>query len=87
MEALPDCKLVQAGGMPPFKSQQTVNQKPERQWAGHCGCGGSCAFQFFNDDMELVDVRPTYKSPDEGSPPPLAAFAAHGSEKGIHLIP
>jgi hypothetical protein len=75
MEALPDCRPVKAVGMPPFKSQQTVNQKPERQWAGHCGCDGSCAFQFFNDDMELVDVWPTHKSPDqqpdEGSPPLL----------------
>ncbi|KAF1789036.1 hypothetical protein GQ600_10143 [Phytophthora cactorum] len=34
-----------------------VQDSPNRQWAGNCGCDGSCAFQFFNDDMELVDVR------------------------------
>ncbi|KAG6623559.1 uncharacterized protein IUM83_01931 [Phytophthora cinnamomi] len=49
----------------------------ERRWAGHCGCDGSCEFQHFNDDMQLVDSRTPQTPqeqqlpPDEGSPPLL----------------
>ncbi|ETI54207.1 hypothetical protein F441_02918 [Phytophthora nicotianae CJ01A1] len=69
MEALPDCRLVQ----PALKLQQiAVQDCRERQWAGNCGCDGSCAFQFFNDDMEIVDVRSKPVEEEqlqEGSPP------------------
>ncbi|KAG2783131.1 hypothetical protein PC129_g15629 [Phytophthora cactorum] len=70
MEAVPDCRLIQ----PAMKPQRMMMQdSPNRQWAGNCGCDGSCAFQFFNDDMELVDVRskPVEEKQVEESSPPL----------------
>ncbi|KAE8880356.1 hypothetical protein PR003_g23997 [Phytophthora rubi] len=55
---------------PPAKGPQ------ERRWAGHCGCDGSCEFQRFDEDMELIDVRTQQmlqdqQQPGEGSPPLL----------------
>ncbi|KAF4045585.1 hypothetical protein GN244_ATG02034 [Phytophthora infestans] len=55
-----------------MKPQQILMpESPKRQWAGHCGCDESCAFQFISDNMEIVDVRskPDEKQAEESSAP------------------
>lgn len=39
------------------KPRVQMDPPTERRWAQHCGCDGSCSFQYFNDEMELIDTR------------------------------
>ncbi|KAL3664464.1 hypothetical protein V7S43_010784 [Phytophthora oleae] len=66
MEVRADCKPIQVASAASLKRPPPPE---ERRWAGHCGCDGSCEFQNFNEDMELIDSRTEKTQDEEGSPP------------------